>query len=141
MVLTRAAASENVNEVENGRDVPDAHLMVTIDSAGREFGDLSPVPIHSCINIATQTGEEHENGGSALSCFGGFVKKAVLQRLAYVGIGVLVVAFIILIERLTGRDIIDERKFIQDIVDENLPKTVRAPGGTSTPTATQPPSK
>ena len=143
MPLTRSATvatADNMNEVELGRDVPDARLMVTIDSAGRQFGDSSPVPIHSCINIATQTGDdEDENGrGGIMACFGGVVKKAVLQRLAYVAIGLLVVVIIILIERLTGTNIIDERKLIQDIAEEIVPKVaMRAATTPSVPSATE----
>ena len=139
MVLTRAATVatvDSVNDVEQGHDVPDARLMVTIDSAGRQFGDSSEVPIHSCINIATQTGDEDENGrGGIMACFGGVVKKAVLQGLAYVAIGVLVLVIIILVERFTGMDIIDERKLIQDIAAEIVPKVAMRIANNTTPSS------
>ena len=77
-MMTRATAaagtmteSENLNDVEQGHDVQDARMTFTIDSAGRRFNAESAVPIHSCINIATQTGgddDERSNCGVGRLC-------------------------------------------------------------------------
>jgi hypothetical protein len=131
-VLTRSATigtsegAENDYEMQElratGRDTPDARLMLTVDSAGRQYTASSPVPIHSCVNIAMQT-----NDDEADSCWSivGCMKKALIQRLAMIVGGILVVIAIILLERFLGADIFDEKKLIQDITAELLPQLVR----------------
>lgn len=128
-----------VDEVDGGedevvveaRDVPDLHAMLTIDSAGVQFNDTSPVPIHSCLNIATQiTPDDAPDVActSWISCIKGMIAKRVA-----VGAGVvLLVVVIILIEKLLGMDLIDEKKLIQDLSAELLPQLA----GTARPTTT-----
>jgi hypothetical protein len=77
------------------------------------------VPIHSCINIATQAPDTESGGGVGWTVC---MKKAMMQRLAMVATGIFVVVVIILLERFIGVDIIDEKKLIQDIGAELLPK-------------------
>ena len=134
-MMTRATAaagtmteSENLNDVEQGRDVQDARMAFTIDSAGRRFNAESAVPIHSCINIATQTGDDDERSNCWWTdC----AKKLIMQRLALVVAGILVIVLIILLERTINVDIIDEKKLIQDLAGELLPKM--GGGRTTTP--------
>ena len=110
-------------------DELDGGLTLTIDSAGRRFHDSSPVPIHSCINIATPQTDVHND--TCWRCLG-VSKKAMLQRLSVVAAGVLVVVVIILIERYVGAEIFDEKKLMQDIADSLVPKILS--GRTIAPT-------
>jgi hypothetical protein len=124
-----------LQEMESGRDTQDARLMLTIDSAGRQFGPLSPVPIHSCINIAMQTdhGDNEDGHGGLWSSFTGCITKAMMQRLAMIIGGILVVVTIILLERFLGTELFDEKKLIHDITAELLPQLVNARNATPTP--------
>jgi hypothetical protein len=107
----------------NSRDASDSRVVVTVDSAGRQFTDMSPVPIHSCINIAVQANEDDErNGWSFVGC----MKKALMQRLAMAVCGILIVIAIILLERFLGAEIFDEKKLIRDIANELLPQLANA---------------
>lgn len=127
--------SENLNDVEQGHDVQDAHMTFTIDSAGRRFNAESAVPIHSCINIATQTGDDDERSSCGWTdC----AKKLIMQRLALVVAGILVIVLIILLERTINVDIIDEKKLLQDLAGELLPKM--GGGRTTTPSTPSTPA-
>ena len=128
--------SENLNDVEQGHDVQDAHMTFTIDSAGRRFNAESAVPIHSCINIATQTGDDDERSSCGWTdC----AKKLIMQRLALVVAGILVIVLIILLERTINVDIIDEKKLLQDLAGELLPK-MGGGGRTTTPSTPSTPA-
>jgi hypothetical protein len=119
MTTRAASAQENVNEEVEGRDVPDSqHLRVVIDSAGRQFGSTSAVPTHSCINIATQIdGDERDDHGfNFTKC----AKNVIMQRLAYLVIGILVIITIILLERTLKVDIIDEKQLVKDLAGQLL---------------------
>jgi hypothetical protein len=131
--MTRAtSAADNVDETElhdlNGRnrDVADARLMLTIDSAGRQFSASSPVPLHSCVNIAMQTEDEERDRWSFTGC----LKRAMMQRLAMIVGGILVVLTIILLERFLGMELFDEKKLIQDITAELLPQLMNVRNAT-----------
>jgi hypothetical protein len=118
------------NDVEQGRDVPDARLMVTVDSVGRQFSASMPVPIHSCLNIATQGEVDESCGGrSAVSCMTRALKKHIIVAI----VGLLVVVLIIVLEKLLGAELIDEKKLIQDISAQLLPQLA----GTQPPTTTK----
>jgi hypothetical protein len=109
---------EGVNNVEEGHDEPDStHVVLTIDSAGQEFCDASEASIHSCIHMATQVSPDDLSTTWA-EC----MKKAIVKRITIVAAGLLVVVAIILLERLIGVDIIDEKKLIQDIGAELIPQ-------------------
>ena len=129
MPLTRSSSLVANTDVELGRDVPDARLVLTVDSVGRQFTGESPVPIHSCVNIAVQTDEDNS---SCWNCVG-FMKKALIQKLALVAVGVLVVVIIIMIERFAGIDIIDEKKLVQDIAAEVLPQIMSGRANATSP--------
>ena len=129
MTLTRAASAVENSDVEQGSDVSDTRLMLTVDSAGKQFTASSPVPTHSCVNVAMQTGEDTS---SCWSCVG-FMKKALIQKLALVAVGVLVVLIIIMIERFAGVDIIDEKKLVQDITADILPQLMSGRANATSP--------
>ena len=129
MTLTRAASAVENSDAEQGSDVSDTRLMLTVDSAGKQFTASSPVPIHSCVNVAMQTDEDTS---SCWSCVG-FMKKALIQKLALVAVGVLVVLIIIMIERFAGVDIIDEKKLVQDITADILPQLMSGRANATSP--------
>jgi hypothetical protein len=112
------------------RDTPDARLMLTVDSAGRQFTNSSPVPIYSCVNVAMQTDDDDcRSRWSFTDC----LKRALMQRLALIVGGILIVITIILLERFLGMELFDEKKLIQDITTELLPQLKS--GYNTTPTA------
>ena len=116
--MSKTRSMGGASDVEQGNDEPDSsRMMITIDSAGREFTDASEVPIHSCIHIGTQVAPDDLS-----TSWTDFMKKAIVKRIAIVAAAVLVVVVIILLERLIGVDIIDEKKLIQDIGAELIPQ-------------------
>ena len=129
MPLTRSSSLAANTDVELGRDVPDARLVLTVDSVGRQFTGESPVPIHSCVSIAMQTDEDSSSWWNCV----GFMKKALIQKLALVAVGVFVVVIIIMIERFAGIDIIDEKKLVQDIAAEVLPQIMSGRANATSP--------
>ena len=48
--------SENLNDVEQGHDVQDAHMTFTIDSAGRRFNAESAVPFIAASTLLRKRG-------------------------------------------------------------------------------------
>ena len=92
-MMTRATGTagttndpEYVNEVEQGRDVRYGRVVLTIDSAGSRFNAESAV--HSCINIATQKGDDDERsncGGTVCA------RELIMQRLPLAVAGILVI--------------------------------------------------
>ena len=137
-ITTRAAsAQENVKEEVECRDVPDSQqLRVTIDSAGRRFSGSDAVPIHSCINIATQVDDNDRDDGVFGFNFTKCAKNAILQRLAYAVCGILVVVIILLLERTLKVDVIDEKQLVKDLAGQLLAQHVN--GQSSAPASPTP---
>ena len=119
-------------QAQHGLDVADSRqpqrLTVTVDSVGRQFSVSGEVPIHSCVNIATQVAPEDISNDSWTSCF----TKAVAKRAMMVVGALIAVGLVILIERLVGADIVDEKTLIRDIAAELLPQFAK--NGFTTPT-------
>jgi hypothetical protein len=122
---------ENNIEEATGHDEADSKLMVTIDSAGVRYGDSSPVPLHSCINIATQVTPD-EAHHQECQCWPPWFGRVVMKRAAVIVAILLVIAVIVLMEKLLGADILDEKKLIQDLAGELLP-SLRNPLTSPTP--------
>jgi hypothetical protein len=117
--MANPVVENNIEEVV-GHDEPDSTLMVTIDSAGVRYGDSSPVPTHSCINIATQVTPD-EAHHQECPCWPPRFGHVIMKRAAVIIAILLVIAVIVLLEKMLGADILDEKKLIQDLAGELLP--------------------
>jgi hypothetical protein len=131
----------------------DVGLSAVVDSVGRRFSESGTPPIHSCINIAVETsatplapppydGASTRSGTNETCCRGQHNLFSAIcgginitkERVCIVLIIAIMIVLLVLLEKMIGVDIVDEKKLLQVLATGVLPLKQEQP---TTPSAPQ----
>jgi hypothetical protein len=136
--------------------LPQRHISVglsaVVDSVGRRFSDSGTPPIHSCINVAVEAaatplppppydGASTRSGTNETCCRGHhYLLSAVCgginitkERVCIVLIIAIMIVFLVVLEKMIGVDIVDEKKLLQVLATGVLPVRQEQPTTSSAP--------